>query len=75
MSPFGLVAVFASSLNQAIPDADCVTASGPLFSDAPTEKKTMPPRGTRLTSQGDALMALVALIVYVMLIQPEASAA
>ena len=35
----------------------------------------MPPRGTRLTSQGAAFCALVALMVYASFIQPDVASA
>ena len=76
MSPAGLVAVIGASLNQTIPP-DCVMVSGPAMTadDEGTGKNTMPPRGTRLTSQGAARRARVALIVYVIFIQPDVASA
>src|SRR6266508_3414155 len=74
LSPSGLVAVLGASSNHAIPP-DRVTVSGPSASDVPTGKNTMPPRGTRLTSQGAALSALLARIVYVLVMNPVAASA
>src|ERR1043165_7889450 len=76
LSPFGLVAVIGPSSNQTIrgdvPVCEMVSGTWFVTDEAiGTGKNVIPPRGTRLISQGAAFCALVALIVYAMEIHPD----